>query len=69
MVETTQVLHIFRNQSLPKTREELENRAMLCQYLNDIKHLLEIKRQCVMNLTEEQLQKFKPEASCSLDEK
>ena len=69
MVETTQVLHIFRNQSLPKTREEFENRAMLFQYLNDVKHLLEIKRQFVMNLTEEQLQKFKPEASCSLDEK
>ena len=42
---------------------------MLFQYLNDVKHLLEIKRQFVMNLTEEQLQKFKPEASCSLDEK
>lgn len=61
MMETKQVLDRFRHQALPQTREEFENRALLFQYLNEVKHLLEIKRQFVLNLTEEQLQKFKPE--------
>lgn len=31
-------------QSLPKTREEFENRAMLFQFLKDLEYLLEVKR-------------------------
>ena len=34
----------FKNQPLPQTREEFENRAMLYQFLNDMEHFLEIKR-------------------------
>ncbi|SHE99565.1 aromatic acid exporter family protein [Clostridium fallax] len=33
----------LKDQSLPKTREEFENRAMLYQYLNDMEQFLEIK--------------------------
>lgn len=35
----------FKNQPLPETREEFENRAMLYQFLNDMEHFLEIKRE------------------------
>lgn len=34
----------LKNQTLPQTREEFENRAMLYQFLNDMEHFLEIKR-------------------------
>ncbi len=60
--ETEAVLTSCRNQELPKTREEFENRAMLYQYLNDVMHLLEIKRQFIANLTDEQIRKFNPYA-------
>lgn len=56
--ETNQVLEQCRRQELPKTREEFENRAMLFQYLNDLLHLLEIKRNFIVNLTPEQMKKF-----------
>lgn len=59
--ETNQVLQRCREQELPKTREEFENRAMLFQYLNDLLHLLEIKRNFILNLTPEQKLKFAPE--------
>ena len=52
--ETEKVLEICRNQELPKTRAEFENRAMLFQYLNEFRHLLEIKRDFVKHLTEEE---------------
>ena len=35
---------------------------MLFQYLNDVMHLLEIKRQFIANLTDEQVRKFNPYA-------
>ncbi|MBQ8993403.1 MAG: aromatic acid exporter family protein [Turicibacter sp.] len=60
--ETQVVLEKCRNQALPQTREEFENRAMLFQYLNDVMHLLEIKRQFIANLTAEQRHKFNPSA-------
>ena len=60
--KTKAVLTSCRNQELPKTREEFENRAMLFQYLNDVMHLLEIKRQFIANLTDEQVRKFNPYA-------
>ena len=44
LIQMTQdVLTQCRNQELPKTREEFENRALLFQYLNDLQYLLEIK--------------------------
>lgn len=64
LIQMTQdVLTKCRNQELPKTREEFENRALLFQYLNDLQHLLEIKRQFVQNLNEEQLLKFGPKTA------
>ncbi|MEG0710935.1 MAG: aromatic acid exporter family protein [Niameybacter sp.] len=50
---------VFRASSLPKTREEFENRAMLYQYLNDIEHFLEIKQSFRESLTEEEFEEYK----------
>ena len=33
----------YKQTSLPKTREEFENRAILVRYFSDIQYLLEIK--------------------------
>ncbi|MTL62049.1 aromatic acid exporter family protein, partial [Turicibacter sanguinis] len=61
LIQMTQdVLTQCRNQELPKTREEFENRALLFQYLNDLQYLLEIKCHFVRNLTEQQRLKFGP---------
>ncbi|WP_300383329.1 aromatic acid exporter family protein [Clostridium sp.] len=38
----------FKKMSLPKTREEFENRAQLLQFLNDMEDLLNIKRKFVL---------------------
>lgn len=35
----------FKTMTLPLTREEFENRAMLFQFLNDMEQLLEVKRE------------------------
>ncbi len=45
-------MEIFRNQELPKTREEFENRSSLYQYVRDLQTLLEIKKEFVDSLTE-----------------
>lgn len=60
IAKTQSVLQKCREQELPKTREEFENRAMLFQYLNDLNHLLEIKRNFILNLTPVQKEKFGP---------
>lgn len=39
----------FKKMSLPKTREEFENRAQLLQFLNDMEDLLRIKRNFILN--------------------
>ena len=39
----------FRKMSLPKTREEFENRAQLLQFLNDMEDLLNIKRSFILS--------------------
>ena len=39
----------FRKMSLPKTREEFENRAQLLQFLNDMEDFLNIKRNLVLS--------------------
>ncbi|MTP85204.1 aromatic acid exporter family protein, partial [Turicibacter sanguinis] len=63
LIQMTQdVLTQCRNQELPKTREEFENRALLFQYLNDLQYLLEIKCHFVRNLTEQQRLKFGPQS-------
>lgn len=63
LIQMTQdVLTQCRNQELPKTREEFENRALLFQYLNDLQYLLEIKCHFVQNLTEQQRLKFGPQS-------
>ncbi|WP_242694073.1 aromatic acid exporter family protein [Proteiniclasticum aestuarii] len=45
-------MELFRNQDLPKTREEFENRASLYQYVRDLQTLLEIKKEFADSLTE-----------------
>lgn len=63
LIQMTQdVLTQCRNQELPKTREEFENRALLFQYLNDLQYLLEIKCHFVRNLTEQRRLKFGPQS-------
>ncbi|NYC93568.1 uncharacterized membrane protein YgaE (UPF0421/DUF939 family) [Clostridium acetobutylicum] len=39
----------FKEQKLPETREEFENRALLFQFLNDLEYFLEIKRKFIKN--------------------
>ncbi|MGG7057446.1 aromatic acid exporter family protein [Clostridium nigeriense] len=39
----------FKQMTLPKTREEFENRAQLLQFLNDMEDLLRIKSNFVLN--------------------
>lgn len=39
----------FKKMSLPKTREEFENRAQLLQFLNDMEDLLIIKKNFIIN--------------------
>ncbi|GIM28926.1 membrane protein [Clostridium polyendosporum] len=48
-----EVFQVCKIQSLPKTREEFENRAMLFQFLKDLEYLLEVKRTFKNNLTRE----------------
>lgn len=48
----------FKESALPVTREEFENRAMLYQFLNDLEHFLEIKRDFRESLTEEEFAKY-----------
>jgi uncharacterized membrane protein YgaE (UPF0421/DUF939 family) len=50
---------MFRSMELPKTREEFENRASLYQYLNDLDHLLEVKRSFVEELSEADRKRFR----------
>ncbi|MGL6174604.1 MAG: aromatic acid exporter family protein [Cellulosilyticaceae bacterium] len=45
----------FKASKLPSTREEFENRAMLYQYLNDIEHFLEIKKEFIESLSTEEV--------------
>ena len=49
----------FKDSKLPVTREEFENRAMLYQFLNDLEHFLEIKRDFRESLTEEEFVIYK----------
>ncbi|MDP4144724.1 MAG: aromatic acid exporter family protein [Bacillota bacterium] len=56
--ELREILNICRNQNLPKTREEFENRAMLFQFLKDLEYLLEIKLNFKNSLKGEYLMKF-----------
>ncbi len=48
----------FKQSALPSTREEFENRAMLYQFLNDLEHFLEIKRDFREKLTEEEREEY-----------
>jgi len=45
-------MEIFRNQDLPKTREEFENRSSLYQYVRDLQTLLEIKKEFADSLSD-----------------
>jgi len=44
------VLDQYRKESLPKTRVEFEDRAILFQYLSEFRHFIELKRQFVNEL-------------------
>lgn len=48
----------FRESALPSSREEFENRAMLYQFLNDLEHFLQIKRDFRQTLTQEELKEY-----------
>lgn len=49
--ELAEITSSLKEQELPKTRDEFENRAMLFQFLNDLQVLLEIKRDfIIMNM-------------------
>ena len=48
----------FKASTLPRSREEFENRAMLYQFLNDIEHFLVIKRDFRQSLTKEELKEY-----------
>ena len=60
LLEELEVLrNNFKASKLPVTREEFENRAMLYQFLNDLEHFLEIKRDFRESLTEEEYLEYK----------
>ncbi|WP_271000375.1 aromatic acid exporter family protein [Listeria seeligeri] len=44
VAEITTMVHDFRSSKLPATRQEFENRAILFQFMNDLRYLLEMKR-------------------------
>lgn len=49
---------ILRTMELPKTREEFEDRASLYEYVNDLEHIIGIKRSFANSLTDEEKQKY-----------
>ncbi|MEG0501423.1 MAG: aromatic acid exporter family protein, partial [Cellulosilyticaceae bacterium] len=49
----------FKQSKLPSTREEFENRAMLYQYLNDIEHFLQIKKEFIEGLSMEEVEIYR----------
>ncbi|WP_163654037.1 aromatic acid exporter family protein [Listeria sp. PSOL-1] len=48
----TKMVRDFRKTELPKTREEFENRAVLFQFMNDFRYLLEVKHDFHMEFGE-----------------
>ena len=44
LIELEELYKFFRNEELPTTRDEFENRAILFNILRDLEHFLEIKR-------------------------
>lgn len=56
------VTGFMREQTLPDTREEFESRAVLYQILLELELFLEIKRNFVEELTEDEIKKFWKEA-------
>jgi len=50
---------IFRNMDLPKSRDEFEVRAALFQYINELEQLLDVKREFVASLDDEDSLRFK----------
>ncbi|MBC1913585.1 aromatic acid exporter family protein [Listeria booriae] len=51
--DVNQILTDFRQSELPKTREEFEGRALLFQFLNDLRYLLELKRDFTQQFKED----------------
>ena len=50
---------IFRNMELPKSRDEFEVRAALFQYINELEQLLDVKREFVASLDDEDSLRFR----------
>ena len=50
---------LFKASSLPQTRNEFENRAMLYQFLTDIDQFLEVKKQFKAQLSDKELKEYK----------
>ncbi|EUJ39778.1 hypothetical protein PWEIH_05804 [Listeria weihenstephanensis FSL R9-0317] len=52
IADVNQMLEDFRKSELPKTRDEFEGRALLFQFLNDLRYLLELKRDFTKQFSE-----------------
>lgn len=59
LAELEELRTMFKHSKLPSTREEFENRAMLYQYLNDIEHFLEIKKEFIESLSTEEVETYR----------
>lgn len=57
--ELDELRNQFKHSKLPSTREEFENRAMLYQYLNDIEHFLQIKKEFIESLSLEEVESYR----------
>lgn len=58
LAELERVKEAMRTQPLPDTREEFESRAVLYRILLELEQFLEIKKQFVEELTEDEIEKF-----------
>ncbi len=58
LVSLGEMKETFKSSNLPKERTEFENRAVLMQITKDLQQLLMIKKEFVLNMSEEERQKY-----------
>ncbi len=56
--ELNRMKELFKEEPVPATREEFENRAILYGIMNNIESFLVIKRDFVDSVTERQIERF-----------
>lgn len=56
--ELSKLLEQMKDSSLPVTREEFENRALLYSILMDLEYFLQLKKEFAASLTEEQIKQY-----------